>query len=341
MRSQRLKITMITRQTILRTVLAGVFLVLTDPARAASNNANTDWFNQAKFGVFMHFLPSPQTGALQIEQFDVKVLADQLADMGAGYFVLTLGQNSGWLNSPNAAYDQRTGYAPGERCAKRDLPLDLYPALKAKGIRLMLYLPCQVPNQDRRAQKAYGLAEGPKDQPLDLAFAEKWGEVIQEWSDRYGDKVAGWWFDGGYAHIGFNDSIAANYASAAKHGNAKAIVTFNPGVKVIRWTKAEDYTAGELNEPFSVIPADRWLDGSQWHALTYVGDNWGKYNKRFTDAQWIEWARKVVTRGGVITLDMGPNYDATRGPVGSLAEAQVKQVKAIGTALRQRSESQH
>ena len=94
----------------------------------------------------------------------------------------------------------------------------------------------------------------PKDQPIDLAFAEKWSEVIQEWSDRYGDKVAGWWFDGGYEHIGFNDAIADRYAAAVKHGNPKAIVTFNPGVKVIRWTKAEDYTAGELNEP---LPSSR------------------------------------------------------------------------------------
>ena len=319
-------------------ILTGLLLTLACAGSAAAASPDTDWFSRAKLGVFMHFLPSPQSGPQQVEQFDVKALTDQLAEMGAGYFVLTLGQNSGWLNSPNAAYDRRTGYAPGERCSKRDLPLDLHEALKAKGIRLMLYLPCQVPNQDRRAQKAYGLPEGPKDQPIDLAAAEKWSEVIQEWSDRYGDKVAGWWFDGGYAHIGFNDAIAARYAAAAKHGYPKAIVTFNPGVKVIRWTKAEDYTAGELNEPLSVVPANRWLDGSQWHALTYVGDTWGRRNTRFADAQWIEWARKVFAKGGVITLDMGPNYDAAKGPVGSLAEAQVKQVKAITAAVRPRSE---
>jgi len=41
------------------------------------------------------------------------------------------------------------------------------------------------------------------------------------------------------------------YAAAAKSGNPKAVVTFNPGVSLKRWTAAEDYTAGELNEPFS------------------------------------------------------------------------------------------
>jgi len=314
-------------------ILAGT--LLTNQAVASDQNPNTDWFSQAQCGVFMHFLPSGSAGLKQVEQFDVSALATQLEAMGAKYFVITLGQNSGYFNSPNAAYDKRTGYAPGERCSTRDLPLELYRALQPKGIRLMLYLPCQVPNGDARAQKAYGLAQGPQDQPLDLALAEKWGEVIREWSDRYGDKVSGWWFDGGYEHIHFNDAIADRYATAVKHGNPKAIVTFNPGVKVIRWTKAEDYTAGELNEPLQVVPASRWLEGSQWHALTYLGDNWGRRNTRFTDKQWGGWARKVTAQQGVLTLDMGPNYDPAKGPVGSFADAQVKQFKAISAALSQ------
>jgi hypothetical protein len=316
-------------------LLIGLLLALTASAQAQPSNPNTDWFSQAKYGVFIHFLPSGQAGLKKVEQFDVKALADQLEEMGAGYLVLTLGQNSGYFNSPNAAYEKRTGYAPGERCARRDLPLDLYQALQPKGIRLMLYLPCQTPNEDTRAQRAFGLPEGARDQPIDLAFAEKWGEVIQEWSDRYGEKVSGWWFDGGYEHVHFNDAIAARYAAAVKHGNPKAIVTFNPGVKVIRWTKAEDYTAGELNEPLNVIPTERWLEGSQWHALTYLGDSWMHRNTRFTDGQWVEWARKVAALQGVLTLDMGPNYDPAAGPIGQLAPNQVRQVKAIRAALRE------
>jgi hypothetical protein len=315
--------------------LTGLLLALAWSTQAELFNPNTDWFSRAKYGVFVHFLPFGKAGLDQVEQFDAKALAEQLGEIGAGYLVLTLGQNSGYFNSPNAAYEKRTGYAPGERCAKRDLPLDLYQALQPKGIRLMLYLPCQTPNEDARAQKAFGLPQGAQDQPIDSAFAEKWSEVIQEWADRYGDKVSGWWFDGGYEHIHFNDAIADRYAAAVRHGNPKAIVTFNPGVRVIRWTKAEDYTAGELNEPLQVIPAERWLDGSQWHALTYLGDSWMRRNTRFSDAQWVEWAQKVTAKQGVLTLDMGPNYDPDKGPVGQLAPAQAKQVKAIQAALRQ------
>ena len=321
------------KQTINSLTLA-IPLALSLNLQAEPSNPNTDWFSQAKYGVFMHFLPSGSAGLKLVEQFDAKALANQLEAMGAGYFVLTLGQNSGYFNSPNAAYERQTGYAPGERCATRDLPRDLYEALHAKGIRLMLYLPCQTPNADARAQKAFGLAQGERDQPIDLAFAGKWSRVIQEWSDRYGEKVSGWWFDGGYEHIHFSEAIAARYAAAVKHGNPKAIVTFNPGVKVIRWTKAEDYTAGELNEPLRVIPADRWLDGSQWHALTYLGGSWMQRNTRFSTDQWVGWARKVTAHQGVFTLDMGPNYDPAAGPIGQLAEAQVKQVQAIRAALR-------
>lgn len=315
-------------------LIISLWLSLAGSLFAETENPHTDWFRMAKYGVFMHFLPSGENGLQQVRQFDVPALARQLEDMGAGYFVLTLGQNSGYFNSPNAAYEKQTGYAAGERCSVRDLPLELYAALHARKIRLMLYLPCQVPNQDSRAQKAYGLAQGPQDQPIDLAFADKWSEVIQEWSDRYGDKVAGWWFDGGYAQVGFNEAIAKRYAAAVKHGNSQAIVTFNPGVQVIRWTQAEDYTAGELNEPFETIPTTRWLKGSQWHALTYLGSSWGQRNTRYPEAQWVNWIRKVAAGQGVVTFDLGPNYEAKAGPVGQLAEAQVQQIKAIRSALK-------
>ena len=299
--------------------------------RRSGESPATDWFREARLGVFMHFLPADAAGLAKVNEFDVEALASQLSRANARYFVLTLGQNSGFFNAPNVAYDRITGYRPGERCSRRDLPLDLHRALQAKGIRLLLYLPCQVPNGDARAQKAFGLPQGAKDQPIDVAFARKWAEVIHEWSARYGDKVAGWWFDGGYSHINFNEAIAGIYADAVKRGNAAAIVTFNPGVRLIRHTQAEDYTAGELNEPFDTVPSARWVDGSQWHALTYLGSNWGQRNTRYATERWREWFLRVVAKGGVVTLDLGPNWDPKAGPIGALAEAQLEQVKALAT----------
>ena len=135
-----------------------------DPARD-----DTDWLQDARYGVFMHFLPGDAAGLAGWRNSTSRRWRRQLEAMGAGYFVITLGQNSGYFNSPNAAYDKRTGYAPGERCATARSAARPPPgACSAKGIRLMLYLPCQTPNQDRRAQKAFGLRrgpEGPADRP--------------------------------------------------------------------------------------------------------------------------------------------------------------------------------
>lgn len=298
-------------------------------ACAGSKSPHTGWLKDARLGVFMHLLPSDTASLERVNDFDVEKLARQLEGAGARYFVLTLGQNSGFYNAPNAAYDRFTGCQAGERCSRRDLPLDLYRALQPKGIRLMLYLPCQAPNQDARAQKAFGLPQGAKDQPINTAFAKKWAEVIHEWSARYGGKVAGWWFDGGYAWVGFNEEIARLYADAVKRGNPSAIVTFNPGISLIRHTQAEDYTAGELNEPFATVPSSRWVEGSQWHALTYLGSSWAQRNTRYPTERWQEWFQKVVAKEGAVTLDLGPNWDPKAGPIGALAEAQLAQVRAL------------
>ncbi len=316
-----------------RTLLVVFLLCGAGPVSAEDHNA--DWLKDARYGVFVHFLPGSAENFARVDRFDVEHLARQLESIGAKYLVLTLGQNSGYYNAPNAVYDRYTGYAPGERCAKRDLPLDLHRALHPKAIRLMLYLPCQVPNRDPRAQKAFGLPQGKKDQPIDLEFADKWAEVIRHWAQRYGDKVAGWWFDGAYAHVRFNEAIARVYAGAVKRGNPRAIVTFNPGVRLIRYTQAEDYTAGELNEPFGVVPSSRWVKGSQWHALTFMGARWSARDTRYPTEQWVQWIRAVVARQGVVTLDMGPNWNPQSGPVGSLSPAQIAQVKAIRAALEE------
>jgi hypothetical protein len=294
---------------------------------------DTDWLKDARLGVFMHFWANSSNDMALVDAFDVPAVTRQLKEMGAGYLVLTLGQNAGFYNAPNAVYDRFLGCAPGERCSRRDLPLDLHRALQAEGIRLMLYLPCQTPNQDARAQRAFGLPEGKKDQPINEAFARQWAQVIHEWSARYGDKVAGWWFDGGYRHIQFNDAIAAIYADAVKRGNPRALVTFNPGIKLARHTQAEDYTAGELNDPFAVIPTTRWVDGSQWHALTFLGSSWGHRNTRHPAEPWIKWVRAVTEKGGVVTLDLGPNANRATGPVGTFSAAQVAQFKSIQQAL--------
>ena len=312
-------------------IITAVFII---SASAGEQSVQTDWLRDARIGALMHFLPGDVSEFAKVEDLDVNQLAEQLEGMEAKYFVFTLGQNSGWFNAPNAVYDRVTGYRPGERCAKRDLPLDLHRALNPKGIRLMLYLPCQAPFRDYRAQEAFGLSLGTDDQPIDIAFAKRWAEVIYEWSARYGDKVSGWWFDGAYEWINFNEDIAHIYSQAVKRGNSNAIVTFNPGIKLLRHTKAEDYTAGELKEPFYDVPTSRWVDGSQWHALTFLGTLWGDRDTRYPTDRWQSWFQKVIEHGGAVTLDVGPNWDHQAGPIGLVSPEQAEQFRNIAQRFK-------
>jgi hypothetical protein len=312
----------------MRTIAAALALPLLALAPQPAHRA--DWLHKAQWGVFTHYLTGARTSAedwnRQVDAFDVPGLVKQLEAAGCRYYVLTLGQNSGHFCSPNAAYDRYAGVQPG-KCSRRDIPQEIQAALAPKGIRMMLYLPCQAPNADPQAQKGFGLPQGQKDQPVDEAFARRWAEVIQEWSVRYGRKVSGWWFDGAYGHVRFNEAVGRIYADAVRRGNPDAIAAFNPGVMIRNLVEAEDYTAGEINEPLTVECDGRWMGKSQWHMLSYLGSTWGASPARFTDEAVVEMTRNLVEAGGAVT------WDVPIQPNGLIPEPFAKQLAALGKGL--------
>lgn len=304
-------------------------------------NPDTDWFHDAKVGVFMHFLPDSETFCL-VDKFDVVALADQIEKAGVKVLELTLGQNSGYYIAPNPIYDEIAGYKPGERCARRDLPMEIAKELKKRGINFMLYLPCQTPNRDIQSIKNFGFSLKDPNPGNDKLFTEKgvenWSKVIAWWSKHYGDLVKGWWFDGGYAWCGFNWAVGKEYNKAVKSGNPHSIVTFNPGVQkyLDRHCHSADYTAGEVGvDLLTTVTPGRWVDGAQAHVLTYLGENWGTYNTvRFTDEQIAGWVKEFTGNDGVVMFDVGPNLDESVAPIGTIGEQQLHQlniaVKAAG-----------
>lgn len=308
---------------IIPLTLLALTLGLPAGAQATDRNPDTDWMS-GKVGIFTHFLVN-ETGFKDLDKYDAEAVANQAAECGAAWFGLTLGQNSGWYISPNATYEKLAGYAPHERCSARDIPMELALALKKRGIRFLLYLPCQTPNQDLKAAGAFGLDATKKgDRVIMPAFAEKWAKVIEEWSVRYGDLVSAWWFDGGYQHCNFTEADAALYAAAVKKGNPHAVVAFNPGVRLIRAKAADDYTAGESNSPFRETCNGRWLKDVQWQVFTFLGKYWGNPALRYTDAEWSDWLRTVTSAGGAVMLDVAPAH-----PTGVIQPAPFQQLKAI------------
>lgn len=341
---------------------AGAFAVvasLLTSAAATGQEANpekarrTAWFHEAGWGVFTHYLSdialpgreaTPEEWNKVVNAFDAEGLAAQLDAVGARYFVITLGQNSGYYLSPNATYDKYVGHSPS-RCSNRDLVADLAKCLKPRGIRLMVYLPSGAPDKDPQAMDRLGWRSGnypiwshPQGGPANgddrlVEFQRKWEEVITEWSKRWGEEVSGWWFDGCYfpfAMYKHDDAPNfATFAAAARAGNPNSIVAFNPGVfdPIFSLTEEEDYTAGEINDAFKAECPGRWIGGAQAHMLSYLGPMWAQRPPRYTDGQVVAITRRFIEKGGVVT------WDVPIQPDGLIPQEFATQLSALNASL--------
>lgn len=292
-------------------------------------SADTEWFAQRRWGVFCHYLgaaPSTHGGAglsaevwnARVDAFDLDGLVAQLAGVGAPYFFLTIGQNSGHFLGPNAMYDELVGIQPS-KCSRRDLVAELAEALATHDIPMLVYLPSGAPAADPVAVERLGWdwgyrggwpAGGPRTGARLTEFQRRWEAVVRAWSERWGERVKGWWIDGCY----FADEMYrhpdepnfASFAAALKAGNANAIVAFNPGVKVpvVCHTEHEDFTAGEISTAFPECPGSH-VEQARYHILSYLGSTWcGGNAPRFPDAFVAGYTEHVSSKGGVVTWDV-------------------------------------
>ena len=151
--------------------------------------------------------------------------------------------------------------------------------------------------------------------------------LIREWSLRWGTKVSGWWVDGCY----FKDDMYmhadapsfTSFAAAMRAGNPESIVSFSDGggLPVRRVCAAEDYTHGEMWQEFPIC-SGRWVDGAQYHILSYLGGNWGRGMPRFTDEFILGYTRDINAKGGVVSWDVPTNN-------GLIPEPFVRQLKQL------------
>lgn len=327
----------------------------------AWQRANTDWFHAARFGTFTHFLAdaasntssvalAPDDWNRRVDGVDVERLAQQIADTGSRYHFLTLGQNSGFFCAPNAAYDAIVGEP--SRLSRRDLMGDLADALGRRGVRALAYLPAHAPALHRQAVEALGftpfwdmsrtgikpgsyLAAPDTDARLTRGL-RNWEAVVREWSLRWGPRVSGWWIDGCYyPEQLYRHTDAPNFrsfAEAMKAGNPASLVAFNPGVKmpIVSATEFEDYTGGEINELHvgnKWRKLQRYLDGAQFHVLSYLGEWWGEGPRRYSDDLAAGYTRYVIEHDGVMT------WDIPITPAGEIPSEFLAQLKVIGRRL--------
>lgn len=314
-----------------------------------------DWMKEAGWGVCVHFLAgrvddpsshiiSPDSWNRRVDEFDVAGISRHLADCGAGYCMITIGQNSGHYCAPNAAYAELVGAS--DKLSRRDLITDMARALKRHNIPLLAYIPSGAPCADKHAcarleydntiPEKYAFND-PK-VPRQTAFQLKWQMVLQEWSLRWGDLVRGWWVDGCYysqaMYLPDDEPNFHSLAAALRAGRADACLAFNSGTALHykRISVEEDYIAGETAECLPIggfygtgfTPLPEKIDGAQLHFLNFLGTLWGQGLPRLPDILAASYTRYIRDRGGAITWDVPITAD------GKLHAAFLRQLEAIG-----------
>lgn len=214
---------------------------LDETALRIRKHADTAWFQQARYGMMVHWTKQsmPLTGEPKsyeqaVADFDVETFADTMKSTGAGFVVVTTSHAFQYFPAPLKSLD---AIIPG-RTTARDLPAELAAALAKRGMKLFLYFHLGA-HDDAEWLKASGFWETDTSK-----FFNNWKSIISEAGERYGDKLAGWWFDDGSTNYYYRSAPWESLVRAAKAGNPKRLVGFNAW-ELNNPTQFHDFFTGE------------------------------------------------------------------------------------------------
>lgn len=230
------------------------------------------------------------------------------------------------------------GTLRGEKCSRRDLIGELADALAARGVKLICYYAglngCM---QEPKASTGL-LDDGNEKTPPSADSRERRLAVLKEFTDRYKDKVAGWWFDA-VMPDSYREQPHDWWAikSVVHSANPRSVIAFSWGSnrQACICKGVDDFTSGDAYKKQDLtrltpenMPAE---EGLLWHGKIYCGNVYhgqGDANQ-FRDQELIDWINTCNHQGGVCTLDWPFDPDT-----GLLREFGVAQLKRIAQAVK-------
>jgi len=310
--------------------------------------SNTDWLAGGALGLAVHWTvqTAPREGevlpfAEAVTRFRLPEFLGAVRESGADYVLFTLTHALQMLPCPHPIVDE---ILPG-RTAERDLLGEMAHALNRLGKKLIVYYnhSCNG-GDDPPWEKAVGYHDATKDRLADNLRA-----IIRWLGQRYGERIAGWWFDSSYAldPRGPYNAVTTDMegfqfpweslTDAAKAGFAERLVTYNAGVgHTFLYTDHQDYWAGEmvnLNHP----PAARYLEnGLQWHGWTCLDSQEWVYRDNskpphpplYSDDELLAFLRVCRQHQAPMSFNVIAFQDGTP------AEASVRQLGRVSQALK-------
>jgi hypothetical protein len=287
---------------------------------ARAHRASTDWFVKAGYGAMFHWtdFTQPREGVKKpypdaVDAFDVNTFARLLEEMGTAYVIFTLNHAHPHCPAPIRAWES---VHPGWT-TKRDLIGDMAGALEKRGIRLILYINSPVLTNFGKTGET-GLYE--------LTFSEEQftdvhKNVLSEIGSRYGEKLAGYWFDSWYQSLAaYPDVPIEAIYRYCKVGNPNRITALNFWIFPVL-TPWQDYWAGELNSlqnPFK----SRYIQagagkGFQAHGMLSMLPSWVHSETapipppQFSAEDLIAYVKANMEHQGVTTINIGIYQDGT------------------------------
>ncbi len=311
--------------------------------RAAKIRSSTTWMTDAKYGLMFTWTSTtqPRTGVQKsyeqaVNDFDVNAFADMVQKTGAGFIVFATSWSTYYFAAPIQAVEH---LMPGHT-TKRDLIRELADALNARGIKLMIYYHAGRPQPNWWA--------GGGAQTMDRAdYFNEWESTIREIGLRYGDKLAGFWFDDGTTFYYTLQAPWEAMTTAVKAGNPARVVGYNSWI-LPKATNFQDFACGEggfvdrlMDDP--ELPAGGsgiFLNGPQKGlqatlTTTMEPGDWGHTAvntpvpaPQYNADQMIGYLRTAIARKLVPIINLEVYQD------GSASPATIEEFKVIKSAIK-------
>ena len=305
--------------------------VLREEERACKARADFDWMNEAGYGLMFHWTSqSVQPGGTikpyedAVNEFDVERFADMIEETGAGYMLLTIGHAESYCPAPIESWER---VHPGHT-TQRDLIEEIALALREKNIRLLCYMNGPLGFKFPR--------NGPPTDEQNNAFVENYTDILTEIGNRYGDKIAGYWFDSWYRIFeSYPEFPFQHFFEVAKTGNSQRLICLNPWIypDVTPW---QDYWSGETQDPIAPPVNGYMTGGPSPHLPSQVLLTMEQYqwvqkkpevdDPKFTSEELGAYIIKCMDNGGAVTINLAIHQDGT---VGGKALEVMREVKEL------------
>ncbi|MBB3186204.1 alpha-L-fucosidase [Microbacter margulisiae] len=316
---------------------------------------STDWM-VGKWGIMIHWIapgPAPAEGPwisdlnTAVNNFEINKFLAQFDSCGADYLMFTIGQNSSMYCSPNHIMDSLAGSG---HCSNRDLALELAVGVHNLGKKFIAYLPAEV-NAPTDLHIPFAWNPGGNQEE----FENRYTSFIKDYSEKFGNNLDGWWFDGVYEWSQF--PIASHHwplwINAARAGNPNAVVSFNNGSFYSGYTTPvttyQDYLSGECwnlengeicvgTNEWLYLPTSRFIPGTQcqFHVQVPIDCNKSWSNQTpgpmpppsYTDDELFSAVLNVLKVGGTFTINVGIYQE------GYISNQTLEQLKRLNIFLK-------